>query len=71
MIIFDSMTPLMRARELLSRHGIMTRVIRTPSSLRRGSCGSSLLVRRGLDRAVVLLRQRRIPFVRTAEADLP
>lgn len=70
-MIFHSMTTLMRAREVLRRHGILSRVIRTPSKLRGGSCGSSLLVRRDFERAMEILERHRIPVARVSEVDFP
>lgn len=70
-MIFHSMTTLMRAREALRRHGVMSRIIRTPSHLRGGSCGSSLLVRRDFDRAMEILKRHRIPVSGVSEVDFP
>ena len=70
LIMFGSMTSVMRARELLRRHGIRSVTVRTPSNLRRGSCGYSLRLG-DTERAVALLRQNRVPFVGVAAADSP
>ena len=37
LIMFQSMTSAMHAKELLQRHGVVSKVIRTPASLRRKS----------------------------------
>ena len=37
LIMFGSMTPMMRARELLRRHGIRGITVRTPAHLRRNN----------------------------------
>ena len=70
LIMFGSMTPVMRARELLRRHGIRGITVRTPAHLRRGSCGYSLKLSAGsAERATQLLRENRIPLVGVAAAD--
>ncbi len=70
LIMFGSMTSVMRARELLRRHGIRSITVRTPANLRRGSCGYSLKVGDS-ERAVSLFRQNRVTFVGVAAADSP
>ncbi len=70
LIMFSSMTPMMRGRELLRRHGIHGVTVRTPAHLRRGSCGYSLrLSAESAERAVELLRKNRIPFDGAATVD--
>ena len=70
LIMFGSMTPMMRARELLRRHGIRGITVRTPAHLRRSSCGYSLKLRSdSAERAAQLLRENRIQFVGVAAAD--
>ena len=71
LIMFGSVTPMTRARELLRRHGIRGVTVRTPAALRRGSCGYSLRLPAGdADSAAELLRRSRIPFNGVAAADL-
>ena len=86
LILFPSMTAVLKAREVLRRRGINSRVIRTPANLRRRgmnsrvirtpanlrrrSCGYSLLVKRGFDEAVSLIKNENIKTVGIAAVDL-
>ena len=70
LILFPSMTAVLKAREVLRRRGINSRVIRTPANLRRRSCGYSLLVNRGFDEAVSLIKNENIKTVGIAAVDL-
>ena len=70
LILFPSMTAVLKAREVLRRRGINSRVIRTPANLRRRSCGYSLLVTRGFDEAVSLIKNENIKTVGIAAVDL-
>lgn len=70
LIIFNSMTAAMKARDLLRRHGIATRLTKTPGRLRRGTCSYSLRVRPDTDRAVEILEKHGLPFAGTA-VDVP
>ena len=70
LILFHSMTSVLKGREALRRHGIQSRVIRTPSKLRRGSCGYSLLIRRRFDDALSIIKEARIPTAGVAAVDM-
>ena len=70
LILFPSMTAVLKARDVLRRRGINSRVIRTPANLRRRSCGYSLLVKRGFDEAVSLIKKENIKTVGIAAVDL-
>jgi len=70
LILFPSMTAVLKAREVLRRRGINSRVIRTPANLRRRSCGYSLLVKRGFDEAISLIKNENIKTVGIAAVDL-
>ena len=70
LIIFNSMTAAMKAREILRRHGIATRMTKTPGRLRRGTCSYSLRVKPDTERAVEILGKHGLPFAGTA-ADAP
>ena len=61
-ITFASMTNAMKARELLQKQRIFSRMIRTPARLRRGSCGYSLVVPKHFTRAVELLQSKGVPY---------
>lgn len=69
LILFGSMTAMMRARDLLRKNGIRSATVRTPAAYRRGSCGYSLRVSRDIDRAVGMLKQQRIPVLGVAAVD--
>lgn len=71
LILFPSMTAVLKARELLRRRGLFSRVIRTPSNLRHRSCGYSLLIKRGFDEAIEIIKENKIKTVGTAAVDLP
>lgn len=70
LILFPSMTAVLKGREVLRRHGIFSRVIRTPANLRRSSCGYSLLVKKSFDEAVTLIKSANVKTVGIAAADL-
>ncbi|MEE0956986.1 MAG: DUF3343 domain-containing protein [Ruminococcus sp.] len=70
LILFHSMTSVLKGREVLRRRGIASRVIRTPSQLRRGSCGYSLLINRRFDEALRLIEQENIPTAGVAAVDI-
>ncbi len=61
-ITFASVTNAMKARELLRRHNIPSRMIRTPAKLRKGSCGYSLAVGRDFEKATQLIVNHNIPY---------
>lgn len=71
LILFHSMTSVLKGREALRRRGITSRVIRTPSGLRRGSCGYSLLIRRRFDEALRIIEDAHIPTAGAAAVDMP
>lgn len=70
LIMFSSVTPVMRSREILSKHGIIAKVVRTPMNLRNKSCGYSLLINNDFDNAVDILGRFQIPILGTATVDL-
>ncbi len=69
LIIFGSMTPALKARDILKSAGIQSKLVRTPSKPGKKNCGFSLSVSSDLDRAVSLLQEKRIPFSGTSAAD--
>ena len=71
LILFRSMTAVMKGRELLRRNGINSKIIRTPSKLRKGACGYSLQIGRRFDEAERIIREKGISVAGTAAADLP
>ena len=69
LMTFSSMTAVMKARELLRRSGIRSATVRTPASLRRGSCGYSLRIPQRYEKAAALLNKHNIPFTGASEVD--
>lgn len=69
LIMFNSMTYLMKAKELLRRNNINARTVRTPARLRRGSCGYSLQINNDFDRAFKLIKEQNIPFIGASAVD--
>ena len=69
LILFHSMTSVLKGREALRRRGISSRVIRTPAQLRRRSCGYSLRVRVNPDEALDIIHNAGVQTVGTAAAD--
>lgn len=69
LIIFGSMTPALKARDILKKSGVSSKLVRTPSKLSKKNCGYSLLVKSDFDRALNLINEKRIPYSGTAAAD--
>ncbi len=69
LIVFNNMTYLMKAKELLRKNDIRSRTVRTPSSLRRGSCGYSLQVNSDYERAYRLIKDSGIPMTGASAVD--
>ena len=69
LIIFDSMTPVMRSRDILNKNGIFLFFVRTPAKLRKKSCGYSLLVKKDLDKALNIIRGGNIHYIGTSAVD--
>lgn len=70
LIMFNNMTNLMKAKELLRKNGIVSRTVRTPSRLKNGSCGFSLQVNNNFERAFELINEKGIRIVGASEVDL-
>lgn len=71
LILFYSMTAVLKGREALRRRGIFSRVIRTPAALRRRSCGYSLQVRTDINEALDIIHNAGVQTAGTAAADSP
>lgn len=69
LIMFSSLTLVMRSRDILNKHNIYTKIIRTPAHLRNKSCGYSLLVNNNFDYATDILGSYQIPILGTAAVD--
>lgn len=70
LIMFSSITLVMRSRDILKKHNIFSSVIRTPAHLRNKSCGYSLVVKGNIDYAVGILGSHKIPILGTSAVDL-
>lgn len=69
LITFNSMTPVMRSRDVLIQNGISSKIVRTPAQLRKKSCGYSLLVKKELDRALDIIKGANIHYIGTSAVD--
>ena len=57
LIMVSSVTYAMKGRQLLSRYGIRSDIVRTPSHIRESSCGYSLYVPKRTDEAQRILEE--------------
>ena len=69
LIMYNSATLVMRSRDILSKHRISSKVIRTPANLRGKSCGYSLYINNNFDYAMDILGRFQIPILGTAVVD--
>ncbi len=69
LIIFDNMTRLLRAKEILRKNGIYSQTVRTPAGVSKGSCGYSLKVRNNYERAFELIKNSGIRIVGASAVD--
>ena len=69
LIIFDNMTRLLRAKEILRKNGIYSQTVRTPAGLSKGSCGYSLKVRNNYEKAFELIKNSGIRIVGASAVD--
>lgn len=69
LIMFNSVTFAIRSRDLLNKHGIDARLVRTPSHLRNRSCGYSLLIINRYDEAKALILNNGIRIKGEAAVD--
>lgn len=69
LIMFNSVTATMKSRDLLKRHNIYARMVRTPIHLRSKSCGYSLLVTRNFKEAEKILLNNNIEILGTTAVD--
>ena len=66
LILFNSVTIAMRAREVLKKYNIYSTVVRTPISLNKKSCGYSLFINQDFKRALEVLSGNGIAYTGTA-----
>lgn len=69
LIMFRSVTNVIRSRDLLKSNGIFAQMIRTPAHLRGHSCGYSLLVMNDFDKAISIITSGGITVLGTAAVD--
>ena len=69
LIIFDNMTRLLRAKQLLGKNGIHSQTVRTPAEISKGSCGYSLKVRNNYEKAFELIKNSGIRIVGASAVD--
>ena len=69
LIIFDSITPVMKSRDLLKNHRISSRSVRTPAKLRKKSCGYSLYVKNDFSDALKIIKDNNVRYIGTSAVD--
>lgn len=69
LIMFKSLTQVMKSRDLLRKNGISTRMVRTPARLRNKSCGYSLLVTYRFSEALSIIKNNSVTVLGTASVD--
>ena len=69
LIMFNSVTLAMRAREILGKNNVFSRLIRTPLNLKNRSCGYSLFVKSDFAKAIEILSRNGIAYIGTAAVD--
>ena len=70
LIIFSTITQVMKSRDLLRKYNIFSKVVRTPTNLRIGSCGYSLFVPKNIGNVIAILKNNNISFIGTTAVDL-
>lgn len=56
LIMFNTITQAMRAQELLAKHSIKSRLVRTPKNKSEHGCGYSLYVPQNIGKAADIVR---------------
>ena len=69
LIMFNSITLAMRAREILGKNNVFSRLIRTPLNLKNRSCGYSLFVKSDFAKAIEILSRNGKANIGTAAVD--
>ena len=69
LIMFNSVTLAMRAREILGKNNVFSRLIRTPLNLKNRSCGYSLFVKSDFEKAMDILSMNGIAYIGIAAFD--
>ena len=66
LILFNSVTTAMRAREILKKYGVFGKIVRTPLGINKKSCEYSLYVNKNFARALQILSENSIGYIGTA-----
>ena len=69
LIMFNSVTLAIRAREILGKNNVFSKLIRTPMNLKNRSCGYSLFVKSDFAKAIEILSRNGIAYIGTAAVD--
>lgn len=69
LIMFNSVTLAMRARDILGKNNVFSRLIRTPLNLKNRSCGYSLFIKSDFSDAIDILSRNGIVYIGTAAVD--
>ena len=69
LIMFSSQTLVLRSKNILDKHNLSSKIIRTPADLRGKSCGFSLLIKDNFDYSMDILGRFQIPITGTAVVD--
>ena len=70
LIMFNSVTLAMRAREILGKNNVFSSLLRTPMNLKNRSCGYSLFVKSDFAKAIEILSRNGIAYIGTAAVDV-
>lgn len=69
LIMFESITHAIKARDVLRNSGILTHLERTPMNLKVTSCGYSLYVPDNIEKAAEILNKHRIRYLGIGNSD--
>ncbi|MBQ5566108.1 MAG: DUF3343 domain-containing protein [Clostridia bacterium] len=62
LIMMNSITSVMRAKEIIAKKGLRSQIVRTPKSLAKNGCGYSLYVPFEISKAQEIIRASGISF---------
>ncbi|MEE3427657.1 MAG: DUF3343 domain-containing protein [Ruminococcus sp.] len=68
LIRLSSVTSAMRAKDILKKHGIYSKVQRIPAKRGQGSCSYGILLKNNIEKAVDILNDYNIKFLGRADA---
>ncbi len=67
LIKLSSVTQAMKARDILKKHGIFSKVYRIPAVKGQGACSYGVLIKNRLSEAVDILRENNIRIIGRAD----